>query len=103
MIPTFKVPQSEVNVIASLATFEPVNENSVRSLMSREDVKSYPTNGVKIENLREFSKINKLDPIDQISMATDMLAESAAKVSKSKFASAVIKHAQSLKSKSKKR
>ena len=101
MITLPKIPKSETNVLPSVATFEPLQEQSVRTRLTRDDLKNYPTNGVKIENLREFSDLSKLDPIDQISRATDLLAESAAKVSKSKFASAVIKRAQQL-SKSKK-
>lgn len=91
-----KLPISEINDLPSVATFEPVQPNSVRTRLSDSELSNLPTNGHTMDSLREFAQISKHDDIDKIGIATRMLSESATKYSQSEFYSALLKKTQSL-------
>lgn len=92
-----KLPKSEINSAPSIAVFQPVTEQSVRSRLTEDEIAKMPTNGHSIETLRDFSPMNRHDKIDQIGIATKLLSESAGKYSKSELHSALLKQSQQLK------
>lgn len=92
-----KIPLSELNSSPSVATFDPVNPDSVRSRLTEKEMSNLPTNGHSLESLRQFSPLNRMDKIDQIGVATHMLAESAATYKKSGLYSSLIKKSQKTK------
>lgn len=89
-----KLPISENNPSPSIAVFDPVNPESVRTrLIDSKDTKM-PTNGHNLESLRDLSSMNRMDSIDKVGVATHLLSESAGKYSKSGLYSYYIKNAQ---------
>lgn len=74
----------EYNSLPSMATFENENEG-VRSRMQQvgDDPKKFPTNGLKLDDLRDLHELHGLDPIDQFGVAQSALRDSVVKVAKS--------------------
>lgn len=80
------LPVSEINESPSVATFQPIDPNSVRARTQVADEKPMPTNGHTLESLRDFAEISRHDKIDQVGIATKALSESATKYAKSETA-----------------
>lgn len=78
----FVPPFSETNSLPSVATFEPVSPDSVRSRLPEQN-STYSVNGHNLRTLREMSAFSKIDDLDRFGVASHMLAEGAARWSKS--------------------
>lgn len=91
------VPVSELNSSPSIAVFEPLDPNSVRTRLTESEIMQMPTNGHTLESLRDLSSIARMDSIDRLGAATGMLADSAAKYSKSGLSQMYYKQTQNLK------
>lgn len=91
------LPFTEVNSSPSVAVFQPVNSDSVRSRLVDTNFGQMPTNGHNLDSLRQFSSFARMDSIDKVGVATHLLSESATKYSKSGLYSSLIKNFNSIK------